>query len=120
MIDDEAAAALASIQYRDIHFKKRKLYTAWDNLRDEKVFFVGVERLQAAGAPPKHLRAYMLVGFDFEETWERIWHRFNRMVSPGIELYPMVYTTHGCVRSSNTGKLRSAIKKQFWNGPERP
>jgi hypothetical protein len=35
--------------------------------------------------------AYMLVGFDPLETWERIWHRFNRMMKMGIEPYPMVY-----------------------------
>jgi hypothetical protein len=35
--------------------------------------------------------AYMLIGFDPKETWERIWHRFNRMVDAGIEPYPMVY-----------------------------
>jgi len=33
----------------------------------------------------------MLVGFDTAETWDRIWHRFNRMVQLGIEPYPMVY-----------------------------
>lgn len=91
MIDEESAIALASIQYRDTHFKERKLYTAWDNLRDENVFFKGVDTLERAGIPPKHLRAYMLIGFDILETWDRIWHRFNRMVERGIEPYPMVY-----------------------------
>lgn len=91
MITDESAAALASIEYRDTHFRERRLYTAWDNLRDEAVFFSGVERLEHAGIPAKHLRAYMLVGFDIEETWERIWHRFERMIARGIEPYPMVY-----------------------------
>lgn len=33
----------------------------------------------------------MLVGYDKAETWDRIWHRFNRMVELGIEPYPMVY-----------------------------
>lgn len=91
LINDEAAEALASIQYRDTKFRERKLYTAWDNLGDEKVFFRGVDTLENAGIPPTHLRTYMLVGFDKAETWERIWHRFNRMVERGIEPYPMVY-----------------------------
>lgn len=91
MITEESAAALASIQYRNTKFNERRLYTAWDNLRDEQVFFLGVDKLQAAGIPPKHLMAYMLVGFDIEETWDRIWHRFNCMVARGIEPYPMVY-----------------------------
>jgi hypothetical protein len=90
-IDGESAAALASIEYRDTKFKQRRLYTAWDNLGDEAVFFSGVKTLAEAGVPPSHLRAYMLVGFDTAETWDRIWHRFNRMVQLGIEPYPMVY-----------------------------
>jgi hypothetical protein len=91
LIDDESAAALATIEYRNTKFNERRLYTAWDNLGDEKVFFRGVDTLERAGIPPKHLMAYMLIGFDKTETWERIWHRFNRMVERGIEPYPMVY-----------------------------
>lgn len=34
--------------------------------------------------------AYMLIGHDPFETWNRIWHRFNRMVERGIRPYPMV------------------------------
>jgi hypothetical protein len=91
LIDSESAAALATIQYRDTKFKERRLYTAWDNLKDEKVFFRGVDMLEAAGIPPRHLMAYMLVGYDPLENWSRIWHRFNRMVERGIHPYPMVY-----------------------------
>jgi hypothetical protein len=91
LINDEAAEALATIEYRNTRFNERKLYTAWDNLGDEKRFFDGVDRLERAGIPGKHLMAYMLIGYDITETWERIWHRFNRMVERGIEPYPMVY-----------------------------
>lgn len=91
LINDEAAEALATIQYRDTKFRRRKLYTAWDNLGDEKVFFRGVDTLERAGVPATHLRTYMLIGYDKAETMDRIWHRFNRMVERGIEPYPMVY-----------------------------
>lgn len=91
LINDESAAALASIEYRNTRFNVRRLYTAWDNLGDERVFFRGVDTLERAGIPSKHLMAYMLIGFDPSETWARIWHRFNRMVEHGIEPYPMVY-----------------------------
>jgi len=91
LIDEAAAQALASIEYRDDGFKRRRLYTAWDNLKDEKVFFRGVDTLEVSGIPPSHLMAYMLVGFDPAETWERIFHRFDRMVERGIRPYPMVY-----------------------------
>ena len=35
--------------------------------------------------------AYMLIGYDKRETWERIFYRFNKMVERGILPYPMVY-----------------------------
>lgn len=91
LIDDEAAEALATIQYRNTKFNERKLYTAWDNIGDEKRFFDGVDRLERAGVPPTHLMAYMLIGYDIAETWERIWYRFKRMTDRGIEPYPMVF-----------------------------
>lgn len=37
-ITEETAEALASIEYRDNDFQVRRLYTAWDNLGDERVF----------------------------------------------------------------------------------
>lgn len=86
-----AADALARMEYRDTKFQRRRLYTAWDNLKDEKVFFRGIDLLERAGIPPRNVMAYMLIGWDKAETWERLWHRFNRMVERGIKPYPMVY-----------------------------
>lgn len=91
LINEESASALASIEYRDDQFQERRLYTAWDNLNDERIFFTGIERLEKAGIPAKNVMAYMLIGYDITETWDRIWHRFNRMVDCGIRPYPMVY-----------------------------
>jgi hypothetical protein len=91
LIDDEAAEALASIEYRCTKFERRRLYTAWDNLKDESRFFAGVDRLERAGIPPSNLMVYMLIGYDKAETWDRLWHRFNRMVARGVKPYPMVF-----------------------------
>lgn len=91
LIDDEAAEALASIEYRDDQFKRRRLYTAWDNLRDERIFSRGIDRLERAGIRVDQIMAYMLIGFAPDETWERILYRFDRMVERGIKPYPMVY-----------------------------
>ena len=91
MITEESAAALASIQYRNTKFDERKLYTAWDNYGDAGRFFQGVELLNAAGIPSKHIRAYMLCGYDPAETWGKLWRRFLLMEMCGIEPYPMVY-----------------------------
>ena len=106
----EAAAAIATIEYRDDAFKERRLYTAWDNLKDEGVFFRGIDMLEAAGVPAKHVMAYMLVGFDKNETWDRIWHRFNRMTERGIQPYPMVFD----MRAKDQEKYRKLKQFQRW------
>lgn len=105
-----AAEALATIEYRDDAFKERRLYTAWDNLKDEGIFFKGVDMLEEAGVPPKHLRAYMLVGFDKNETWERIHHRFNKMVARDIEPFPMVFDC----RANDVPRYRGLKQFQRW------
>ena len=91
LIHDEGAAALAHIQYRDDSFSERRLYTAWDNIGDEAIFFRGIDTLERAGVPAKHVMAYMLIGYDPKETTERIFYRFQKMVDRGILPYPMVY-----------------------------
>ena len=64
-------------------------------LKDEQVFFTGIAKLEKAGIPSSHVRAYMLIGFDKHETWDRIWYRFNRMVERDIEPYAMVFHKPG-------------------------
>jgi hypothetical protein len=70
-------------------FTVRRLYTAWDNLGDEERFFRGVDTLERHGIHPRNLLVYMLVGYDKRETWERVCHRFNRMVERDIRPFPM-------------------------------
>lgn len=105
LINQENAEALATLQFKrkrkdkeivvsffqDTEFQESRLYTAWDNLKDEAIFFRGIDTLERAGIESKKVMAYMLVGFDKRETWPRIWHRFKRMEDRGIQPYPMVF-----------------------------
>lgn len=91
MVDEDAAAALASVPYYDDSFKTRRLYTAWDSLGDEERFFRGVDTLERHGVPPHHLLVYMLIGYDKRETWERVLYRFQKMTARKIRPYPMVF-----------------------------
>lgn len=91
LLDDEQAAAIVALNPWDDNFARKRLYCAWDNIGDEAVFFDGVERLQRAGWKPQWIMAYMLVGYDPRETWDRIWHRYNRMKEMGIKPFPMVF-----------------------------
>ena len=90
-ITAQSAAAIASVQYYDHQFKKRRLHTAWDNLGNEKVFFRGVERLTAAGIKPQRLMVYMLVGFDEEETMEKVLYRYRKLTEHRCRVFPMVF-----------------------------
>ena len=91
LIDDEGAEALASIDYRNGKFGEKRIYTAWDNLGQESIFFDGVDRLNRAGIPNRHIMAYMLIGFAPKETMADIEYRFGRITERGIFAYPMVY-----------------------------
>lgn len=91
LINDEAAEALASMEYRDDQFQQRRIYTAWDNIGHERIFFDGMDKLERAGIPAKHVMAYMLIGKDPAETHERRMYRFQKMVDRGIFPYPMVW-----------------------------
>ncbi len=91
MITDESAAAIASLGYYDSGFKSRRIYTAWDNLGQERVFFRGLDRLTEAGIPPRHVMVYMLIGYKPGETMAEIMHRYRRLKDAGCLPYPMVY-----------------------------
>jgi hypothetical protein len=91
MIDYAAAGALGALDFYNDDFSTRRLYTAWDNLGDEKKFFQGVDLLEKYGVSPRCLMVYMLIGYDPRETWDRVIYRFNKMVERGIRPYPMIY-----------------------------
>ncbi len=91
LIHREGAKMLAKIKYRDDQFKTPRIYTAWDNRKDEQVFKRGIGYLFEAGIPPKHVMAYMLCGYWPGETLADCMYRFEEMTSMGIMPYPMIY-----------------------------
>lgn len=91
LITDETASAMASLDYRDITLKSRVLQTAWDNIGQERVFFRGLEKLNAAGIPSKHVAVYMLIGYDPAETMGDVMYRWHRLRDAGCLPYPMPY-----------------------------
>jgi hypothetical protein len=110
-IGPEEAAAVARLHYKDDQFKRPRLYVAWDNLGDERIFFQGIDLLEAAGVKPHHIMAYMLVGFDPKETMERVLYRHRRMVERGILPYPMV---HNRTRQSDPEHWRKLKRFASW------
>lgn len=89
MLTDETAAAIASIDYRDDGMKSRRIYTAWDNLKDEKRLFLGLEALVKHGVKADHIMVYILCGYWPGETHEDREHRRMRLREFGARPYPM-------------------------------
>jgi hypothetical protein len=90
-LTDEAAEAIASIDYRDDQFTTKRIYTAWDNRKDEERLFAGLNRLVKYGVKPDHIMVYMLCGFWQGETHEDREHRRKRLREFGARPYPMPY-----------------------------
>ena len=91
MLTDETAAAIASVDYRDDSMKVRRIYTAWDNRKDETRLFAGLEALVRHGVKPDHIMVYMLIGYWPGETAEDREYRRRRLREFGARPYPMPY-----------------------------
>lgn len=90
-LTDEAAAAIAGLDYRDDSMRFRRIYTAWDNLRDEKALFAGLGLLKKHGVRPGNIMVYTLFGYWPGETTEDRLHRIRKLREFGAVPYPMPF-----------------------------
>jgi hypothetical protein len=90
-ITDEAAEAVASVDYYDDQFSQRRIYTAWDNRDDEDRLFSGLNRLVKYGVKPSAIMVYMLIGFWPDETQADREYRRKRLRDFGAIPFPMSY-----------------------------
>jgi hypothetical protein len=91
MLTDEAAAAIASVDYRDDGMKDKRIYTAWDSKKDERRLFAGLEALVRHGVKPHEIMVYVLVGFWPGETHEDRDYRRAKLREFGARPYPMPF-----------------------------
>jgi hypothetical protein len=90
-LSDEAAEAIASLAYRDDSMQTKRIYTAWDNLKDEHRLFDGLNRLVKYGVNPDHIMVYILCGYWPGETQADREYRRKRLRDFGARPYPMPY-----------------------------
>ena len=90
-ITDESAAAVASLDYRDDSMVAKRIYTAWDNQKDEDRLFDGLSRLTACGVKPDHIMVYMLIGYWHGETAADRCYRQAKLREFGCRPYPMPF-----------------------------
>lgn len=86
-----AAKAMASMRCMNESFTRKLIYTAWDNLGQEKVFFEGLDLLLSAGIKANDILVYMLIGYAKGETIQDVKYRYERLRDSGVIPYPMVY-----------------------------
>lgn len=92
-ITDEAAEAIASVNYRDDQMKSKMIYTAWDSRADEERLFAGLNRLVKYGVKPDNIMVYMLCGYWPDETQADREYRRKRLRDFGARPFPMAYIT---------------------------
>ena len=90
-LTDEAAEAIASVDYRADDMKVRRIYTAWDSREDEERLFAGLGRLVKYGVKPDHIMVYMLIGYWPGETAADREYRRLKLREFGARPYPMPY-----------------------------
>lgn len=99
LFDKEQAKYLSKMRYSDYKFTTKRIYTAWDNRKDESRFFRGIKMLLDTGVKSSHIMVYMLCGYWKNETFDDVYYRFERMREIGLRPYPMVYDkTHKLLR----------------------
>ena len=92
LFDQEAAEVLGTLNCRDDQFKRPRIYTAWDNRKDEKRLFDGLDLLtKVAGFKPDHVMVYMLIGYWPGETNEDRIYRQKKLRDYGCRPYPMPF-----------------------------
>jgi hypothetical protein len=90
-LTDETASASASMSCCDSKFKRRCIYTAWDNKKDEKTLMRGLKLLVKHGFKPRQIMVYVLIGYwpgQSEDTWE---YRRQKLRDFGVDPYPMPF-----------------------------
>jgi hypothetical protein len=91
-LNDEAAAALASVRYYDDDFRVRRIYSAWENRKDESRLFDGVNALVRHGVKPGEILVYMLIGYWPGETHDDREYRRRSLREFGALPFPLPYT----------------------------
>lgn len=90
-ITDEAAEAIASLDYRNDAMDTKRIYTAWDNRDDEERLFSGLRKLTSAGIKPDYIMVYMLIGYWPGETAQDRDYRRQKLRDFGARPYPMPF-----------------------------
>ena len=109
MLSDEAAAAIASVKYRNDEMSRPCIHTAWDNLGDEKPLFRGLNALKRHGVKPDNITVYMLIGLRERRITDEDFERQRKLREFGCRPYPMPF-----VRGKIGEEGHDLVRFQTW------
>lgn len=113
-LTDEAAEAIASIDYRDDAMQVKRIYTAWDNLKDEHRLFDGLNRLVKYGVKPDHIMVYVLIGYWPGETTEDRLFRIQKLLDFGARPFPMAFRNTPELKGMQRWAIGAYAKRVPW------
>lgn len=91
LINEEQCKLLSQMQFRDNKFKRKRIYTAWDNSKDEKIFFRGINLLLNSGIKANEILVYFLCNYYEKGLTDDVLYRFNKMKNIGLLPFPMIF-----------------------------
>lgn len=117
LLSPHAAKLLASIKVKDGRFRRRRVYTAWDGRKDERVLFRGLRALTDAGFSPDMIMVYMLIGEEPGETHADRDYRREKLREFGCRPYPMPYTRDGALGDELVAFQRWIVQRKDMTDP---
>ena len=92
LFDETQADYLSEIKSYDKKFTHKQIYTAWDNVKDEKRFTKGIKFLIERGKyKPYQIFVYFLCNYWEGGLTNDIWYRYEKMVEMGLRTYCMIF-----------------------------
>jgi len=114
LINNEKAEMLSKVDYRDDQFKTKRLYFAWDNIKDEKIILEKLNLLISKGIKPIHIMVYVLIGFN--STFEEDMYRTQKLIDLGVKPFIMQYNRNSKKkRDPKLIDLARWINKRYYN-----
>lgn len=115
MLNDEAAEAIASVDYRDDQMKTKRIYTAWDSMKDEGTLFRGLNALVRYGVKPDSIMVYMLIGYGGDVNDEDWLYRQSRLREFGARPYPMPFVRNSLTVGFQRWCIGAYDKRFTWS-----
>jgi len=110
LINDKKAEMLSRVKYYDWKFKTRRLYFAWDDVKDEKQALDGLNLLLKY-VPCRHIMVYILVGFN--SKFDDDLYRVNKLIELGVLPFVMIYNRDTNIDKKLHGFARWVNKRYY-------